>query len=275
MTYYLNELSVQYPCSETREQGRELMAQFVGVCQKVKKIGFDKIRYTFSLKGICLSSDYFVQTWLKDQDVEREIRDKFRAITNETPYFDEDDSSVLEQQEKWIYSYNSQETQGLSLAHFKDTLAVSFMTDIQWDATDIKIQRLFDDKTDIVNVRHAATNKHIEAIKRIFEFNPKHGKCGKSAQSNQSKMYCCDEKEAEILLNTALQHPKKERWFCNYDNKNKRFIVFLPHSEEQGKYHGFHYENTPNADPNRDLNNPQNGIPLSLQDKLKQRMKDE
>ena len=86
-------------------------------------------------------------------------------------------------------------------------------------------------------------------------------------------MYCCDEKEAEILLNTALQHPKKERWFCNYDNKNKRFIVFLPHDEEHGKYHGFHYENTPNTDPDRDLNNPQNGIPLSLQNKLKQRMR--
>ena len=57
---------------------------------------------------------------------------------------------------------------------------------------------------------------------------------------------------------------------------NKVKIFFFerqPHEEQRGnKYHGFHYENTPNNDPNRDLNNPQNGIPKYMQDKLRQRM---
>ena len=86
-------------------------------------------------------------------------------------------------------------------------------------------------------------------------------------------MHCCTVEEAEKLLNTALPHPRKDRWFCNYDKKHEQFVVFLPHEEQRGnKYHGFHYENTPNADPDRDLNNPQNGIPKFMQDKLKHRM---
>jgi hypothetical protein len=225
-----------------------------------------------SLTGICLAHNYYVGTWLKDEDVDIELRRYFKNIGNKSPYYDESDTLIIQQQQTSIYSYNNVEALGLGFAHLRETLAVSFSTHPRWDTSNITLERWFDERVEPVQIRHAALPSHIDTLKRIFECNPKHGWCGKGAQPNQSVMYCCTIAEAEILLNTALVHPQKERWFCNYDPHNKRFIVFLPH--ETGKYHGFHYENTPNADPDRDLNNPKNGIPKSMQAKLRERMKD-
>jgi hypothetical protein len=275
MIYYLNELSILSPCSESQEQARELMEQFTTVCRKAKKIGYDNLRYEMKLKGICLSENYYVEAWLRDQEVEREIRDSFRNITVQTPFYENDDETVLEQQKTFIYSYRGKEALGLGLAHLKETLVVSFMTHDEWNTTNIDLEQWLYENNSINPVQillHTALSTHIDTIRKTFEFNPKHGINGRNAQPNQSIMYCSTKQEAEILLNTALIHPKRDRWFCNYDNENNRFVVFLPHEEENDKYHGFHYENTPNADPDRDLNNPQNGIPRHFQEKLKYRM---
>jgi hypothetical protein len=281
MKYYLNELSILSPCSNSREQGKKLMEQFVNVCREAEKIGFDQLKIgnygwqgKISIKNICLSDEYFVFTWLRDSTVKQDIQDRFRAIATQTPFVDDDEEEILQQHQALIYNYNNKEALGLGLAYLKSTLAVSFMSSDEWNTTNVNLERWHNDKDpDIVTIdRHAAALEHIDIIKRTFEFNPKHGICGKGAFPNESIMHCCTIGEAEKLLNRALSHPKRDRWFCNYDKKNGLFVVFLPHEEQRGKYHGFHYENTPNSDPDRDLNNPQNGIPKFMQDKLKQRM---
>lgn len=275
MIYYLNELSIKTPCVETIILAQELMKDFVRVCNEAKKLGYTQLRFSISLKGICLSENYFVATWLKDEEVDIDEKRRFRNINNKSPYFEGDDTLILKQQDTSIYSYKNEIALGLGFAHLKETLAVSFSTDAQWNSTEIELEQLFEATKKVVKVeRHAAHPSHIKIMKRVFEFNPKHGRCGKGAHSGQSIMYCCHESEAELLLNTALLHPKKDKWFCNYDTANKRFIVFLPHEVNKGKYHGFHYENTLNDDPDRDLNNSQNGIPKQMQLKLKDRMID-
>lgn len=270
MVYYLNELSILNPCASEEAQAKELMMKFTTICRKVKKIGFDNLRYDIRLKGICLATDYYVESWLKDISVERELRDRFKSITVNTPFIDtEEEKRAID---KYIYSYGVCSPIGLGLALFRETIAISFLTDNEWDTHCVNVDYVDDDNVHSSDVLHVADVPHLESLKRIFEFNPKHGICGHGAFPNQSVMYCCTKEEAEILLNTALPHPKKARWFCNFDERNNRFVVFLPHEVEQGKYHGFHYENTPNLDPDRDLNNPQNGIPQVMQDKLKKRM---
>jgi hypothetical protein len=210
MIYYLNELSIKTPCVETIVLAQELMKDFVRVCNEAKKLGYTQLRFSISLKGICLSENYFVATWLKDEEVDIDEKRRFRSINNRSPYFE----IAL----------------GLGFAHLKETLAVSFSTDEQWNSTEIELEQLFEATKKVVKVeRHAARPSHMEVIKRVFEFNAKHGRCGKGAHAGQSIMYCCHESEAELLLNTALLHPKKDKWFCNYDTANKRFIVFLPH----------------------------------------------
>jgi hypothetical protein len=272
MVYYLNELSIRYPCTSNEEQAKELMEKFITICRKVIKLGYDSLRYDISLKGVALTTNYYIESWVKDMSVEKEIRDRFRSITINTPFID-----LLEEKlalERHLYSYNDKFPIGLGLAVFRETIAISFLTDQEWNVQNISIDYINEeDMVCCIDVFHIADLPHIESFKKIFEFNPKHGKGGKGAQPNQSIMYCRSTDDADILLNTALKHPKKDRWYCNFDTINNRFIVFLPHDEVEGKYHGFHYENTPNADADRDLNNPQNGIPTTMQAKLKQRMK--
>lgn len=269
MVYYLNELSITSPyCAANNDDARIIMQNFVDVCRKVAKIGFDQLRYEIRLKGICLSTNYYVESWLKDDEVEKEIKDRFRGIANQFPYLEENEEIPNE----CLYECENSSTEplGLKLAYFKKTIAVSFLTHQKWDRITVGLIELCDDLK-IVQVRHLANPNYFTTLKRVFEFNPKHGKCGKREQADQSKMYCCSIEEAETLLNTAIEHPLKNRWFCNYDKANQRFVVFLPHDIEHNKFHGFHYENQSNSDPDRDLNNPQNGIPKHTQDWLKNR----
>ena len=276
MFYYLNELSICNPCCESKSESRVIMESFTTVCRKIKKLGYDQLRYDISLKGICLSINYYVESWLKDDEVEKEIKDRYRDIVTNTPFIDEGDEETQYQKENIVHNFAGKEAFGLGLAQLKSTMSVSFMTDKEWDCTSIELEKWILNEGDGIittcEVMHVSKPEHLDIIKKNFEFNPKHGICGKGAFTDQSIMYCCNEYEAEILLNTALPHPRRLKWYCNYDKQNGRFIVFLPHEQEHNKYHGFHYENQRNADPDRDLNNDQNGIPLNTQKELIKRM---
>lgn len=207
---------------------------------------------------------------MKDNEVEKELKDRFRGIANQSPFLDENEKIT----DECLYEHSSSFSDpiGLKMAHIKKTLAVSLLTNTQWNTVAVQIAMLCNNEALIqIEVRHLANPIHFLQFKRAFEFNPKHGKGGKGEQRGQSKIYSCTIEEAEILLNTAIEHPNKSRWYCNYDERNERFIVFLPHDSEHNKYHGFHYENQPNSDPDRDLNNPQNGIPKNTQEFLKSR----
>ena len=140
--YYLNELSIKYPCAASKKDAQTLMQYFVMTCVGIEKLGYNSMRYFHNLGGICLAADYYVQSWQKDDTVDVELRRKYRSINNKSPFFDEDDTDVLTEGQNYIYCFQNNEAKGLGLAYLKETIAVSFFTQNHWDNTEIEAEKM-------------------------------------------------------------------------------------------------------------------------------------
>jgi hypothetical protein len=263
LEYILNELSV-IPV-KTIEEARKLMEEFIITSKAVRNIGFRRIRYANkSIKNIPLTEEgYIIENWLKDEDVNSDLRDAFRRNFTDvgSPYLEHDDT---------FFYHQDKEAKGLSMAYLKNTICISFQTDKVWNTNNIVLD-VIDIDTEISQItfnRHVFDKDTAQKQQRIFENNPKHGWCGKGEHSGQSRMLCCDKEYAQLLLNIAHIQPNRESNFCNYDTDNERFIEFYSH--EEGKYHGYHYEDERTKDADRKLNHSANGIPKETQEFLKE-----
>ncbi len=267
MDFILNELSIQ-EAVETKSQAQEVMVNFLRTCKKTKDAGFKRLRYNGNLKQIPLTNEYTIEAWLRDTEIDSDLKDRFRDIVTDSPFIDRKSIMIAQKYENICFVYNYI-AEGLGITYLYNTLVVSFLTSEEWNQTSFYVNILNNDTNEIIDKvlidRHASTPEHVEIHKRIFENNNKHGWCGKGNQPKESKMYCCTQDEAIFLLNTAIKHVGKTDTLCNYDPKNQRFIIFPKHLPNT--YHGYHYEND-----NPDLNHPKKGIHFSLQQELKQRM---
>jgi hypothetical protein len=156
------------------------------------------------------------------------------------------------------------------MAYLKNTICISFQTNNVWNTDNIVLD-VIDKNTEISQItftRHVFDKDIAQKQQRIFENNPKHGWCGKREYPNESRMLCCEQEDAQFLLNIAITQPNSENNLCNYDTKNEKFIEFYSH--EEGKYHGYHYEDERTKDTDRKLNNSTNGIPKKIQTLLRE-----
>jgi len=264
LEYILNELSILGICADSKEQAREWMANFISTCQAIRNIGFKRLRFSAkSIKSIPLMSDYTIEMWLSDEEVNIDLQNSFRRNFTDigSPYLEKSTTFFLE------YNGKQEEAKGLSTAYLKNTIAVSFNTGTFWNTDKINLSISESGERTILFDRHICEVAQVENQKRIFENNNKHGWCGKGHQKNQSRMLCCEQEHTNFLLNTAVIQPNKPSNLCNYDFVNDKFIAFLQH--EYSKYHGYHYEDELIKDSDRELNNPKNGIPKSVQKCLK------
>ena len=261
-----NELSVE-PKALDKVEARERMETFILTCIKAKSIGFSPLRYRQNLLSVRLTEDYTIGQWTTDLAVNRDLRSRWKSIATATPFLMPTETAAANHLAESVFNIEEEIAEGLGVALLKETLAISFDSDAQWDTTSIALEDIH--KTQHILAKHASRPQHIDALTLTFKFHTKHGKCGKGEQKGQNTIYYCEEKEATGLLNTALIHPKRSSWLCNYDKKHKRFVVF-PNTRDN-EYHGFHYENEKHNDPERDLSG-QNGIHLDFQTKLKQRL---
>ncbi len=262
LEYILNELSIELVA--TIEEAREVMRNFIRTTNAIRNIGFIRMRFANkSIKNIELTQGYIIENWLKDEEVNSDLRDAFRKNLTDigSPYFEYTDKA---------FYYQDKEAKGLSMAYLKNTICISFQTNNVWN-TDNIVLHVIDKNTEISQItftRHVFDKDIAQKQQRIFENNPKHGWCGKREYPNESRMLCCEQEDAQFLLNIAIIQPNSENNLCNYDTKNERFIEFYSH--EEGKYHGYHYEDERTKDTDRKLNNSTNGIPKKIQTLLRE-----
>jgi hypothetical protein len=265
---YLNELSIVSQADSndmfatSREHAHVLMKNFVKIYNLLLDVGFDKMRYSKSIKGIFLQVDYSINSWMIDDEVEQDIKDLFIVLigTFASPFIDKNDTFIIPKNKCY---YDEQPALGLGIACAKQMPCVSFATHECWGSEIIKLTT---NSTAETLKRHISSVQHFENQKRIFKLNPKHGKGGKGHHRNQSTIYCASNEEAQRLLNTAVPHPNKTDCFCEYDANHKRFIIFPMTGTGQRTYHGYHLE-----DVDTDLNDGKKGIPIWLQKMLKER----
>lgn len=77
LEYILNELSIELVA--TIEEAREVMHNFIRTTNAIRNIGFIRMRFANkSIKNIELTQGYIIENWLKDEEVNSDLRDAFR-----------------------------------------------------------------------------------------------------------------------------------------------------------------------------------------------------
>ena len=132
-----NELSLSKVNSIS--DARNVLETFVKSSIKAKEFGFAEIRLHESVKDLYqfnLLENYRIDTWLKDNDVDYDIRDRFRDIVANPPLLKKEEINEKEVYERSEFlktiDDNKYPVFGLGAAHIYGTLAISLATHQEW-----------------------------------------------------------------------------------------------------------------------------------------------
>jgi hypothetical protein len=178
--YIFNELSIT-PFANTYE-AKEGMKTFIQACAKARELGFQTLRLHENIENLYklqIAPDYIVSQWLKDSEVEDDLKDNFRDIIFYSPLISDDEPIAKEQNTlsefKIKVDNEIKMAEGLGAAYFLDTLCVSFLSHKLWDEEEIKniehwsLKEEGIDVTTTVVVKHASKPKHLAKHKTWFE----------------------------------------------------------------------------------------------------------
>ena len=179
--YIFNELSVKDTLL-TVHDAQKVLEQFIKVTGRAKSMGFDQIRISESLGknlfNLKLLENYAVSNWLKDSEVNNDLKDKFRLIFANPPLLKDNEISEIDlfEYSEFFVTLDNQKYRvyGLGVAYIKDTLAVSFQGHQFWNRSNIELLHKHldnDGNEQIVNreVLHFTNEKHLEEHKLWFE----------------------------------------------------------------------------------------------------------
>jgi len=180
MIYILNELSLKK--FDTAHSAKIALERFIITSVNAKEIGFDELRFHQSigknLYNFELSDNYFVQHWLKDNEVNNDLKDKFRELLTISPLVSYDEIKELDwfNRSEFKISVNKQhlDAYGLGVAFLFDTLSISFLSDSFWNVPTIDISHYFldensNEKIENQTVRHISIPEHISIHKKWVE----------------------------------------------------------------------------------------------------------
>ncbi|HAU86230.1 MAG TPA: hypothetical protein DCW90_12275 [Lachnospiraceae bacterium] len=139
MQMILNELSANFPVS-TREEGKLVMANFLEVCQEVRKILLnDSMILDKDYNVFYLAKNYHISEWRKDPTVDREQQRLFRSILNKAVVYDgrEIDDVHIDVSDS-EFTYDEKSAIGCLIAYETNNFVVSFKTHKCWEKTFIK-----------------------------------------------------------------------------------------------------------------------------------------
>lgn len=153
MDYMFNELSVS--TLNSREEVRTVMETFVNTQIEAKIAGLDDLRLHENtlpnLYQINLFEEYSIDSWLQDNRVDPDLRDKFRLITTTLPLVKESD---IDQRDQYSLSEffirleddNEHKIWGLGAALIYDTISFSFLSMPFWNKSVVEIKHFFLDE---------------------------------------------------------------------------------------------------------------------------------
>jgi len=96
--YIFNELSIR-PFADIYE-AREKLKNFIRTCAKVRELGFQTLRLHESIENpyqLQIAPNYKVSQWLKDSEVEDDLKDNFRDIIFYSPLINDEEPIAKEQ----------------------------------------------------------------------------------------------------------------------------------------------------------------------------------
>ena len=179
MVYMFNELSLSKV--NAISDARNVLEAFVKSSIRAKEFGFTEIRLHESVKDLYqfnLLDNYRIDTWLKDNEVDYDIRDRFRDIVANPPLLREDEINEKEVYERSEFHKTIDENKhsvfGLGAAHVYGTLAISLATHQEWLKSSVSIQHYSlnhqgTESTTDVEVFHFSSKEILETHKDWIE----------------------------------------------------------------------------------------------------------
>ncbi|OQY50767.1 MAG: hypothetical protein B6247_20995 [Candidatus Parabeggiatoa sp. nov. 2] len=178
--YIFNELSTT-PFANIYE-AKEGLKTFIQTCTKAREFGFQTLRLHENIGNLYqlqIAPNYLVSQWLKDSDVEDDLKDSFRDIVFYSPLINDDDPIAKERNSLSEFKIKVGDevklADGLGVAYLLETLCVSFLSQDLWDSDEIKnIEHWFlkedgSETTKTIAVRHASRQEHLDKHKTWFE----------------------------------------------------------------------------------------------------------
>lgn len=185
MDYYLNEKSLT-PAGDAYVQ--DMMITFVRVCRTLHDYSLGSLRLDneYDLKNYVLYDSYHLFDWLKDERVDKELRQQFRKIATNAPFVLDDETALLAKQALSEFSLPDLEGHvlGLGVAFLGDSISVSFLSNPMWDRAYMDLKWDFIDSDETYHeraekVRHASQTGHLDihldwlqALKDAKDWNP-------------------------------------------------------------------------------------------------------
>ena len=178
----LNELSLQTPAPNI-SVARKWMSGFVQtiLCIKSQAGRQASLRTQYNFHSTLLASDYPLQRWLNDSEVDREEQRFIKTLATKSPFSQDIVNLEVQEIESNLaaceFRYQGNIAIGLGIAFTLDTIAVSLLSDNCWDCSHLNVDVISADVDDesLSVVRHTSRREHLHAhigwIKTIIQDN--------------------------------------------------------------------------------------------------------
>jgi hypothetical protein len=182
MIYMFNELSLTQVNSIS--DARLVLETFIKSSIKAKEIGFTELRLyensIHNLYEIYLFDNYRIDNWLKDGEVNPDLKTRFREIITNSPLITNEEISLKELYQWSVFqkAHNNQIAQvwGLGAAYIYDSLALSLNSHDDWQSPIVPVSHNYltpkgEEINKEIEVRHFASTKtldsHLEWWERV------------------------------------------------------------------------------------------------------------
>lgn len=158
MELIFNEISL-HDKPENEYQAKFILENFAQTCGSFKKEGFNKLR---------VESDFWANIYFNNrnlsnflQQIPSQTQKSFLRSFIRKPYIADD--FISEADEKYVqneYFYETHKVTGLAYAYLLDTIAVSLLTNLVWESTNILIIEKCNGYGNKVSVKNASKPEH-------------------------------------------------------------------------------------------------------------------
>lgn len=168
-----NELSLMHPTVSV-EAVQLLLEGFVRSCVRARELGLEDLRLHErsipNLYYVQLHNDYNIDTWLRDNRVSNDLRNRFREIVTSSPLVKDIETDQHERYHNSEFRKSLDRTTyqvwGLGAAYIFDTLSISFATHTEWEQSEVWVDHYYlDTELSEANepraVRHFSNSVHL------------------------------------------------------------------------------------------------------------------
>lgn len=154
-----NELSLQTPAQNIHIARQWMSTLLQTTAEATKNFGVKRVlRVEKEFFEKPLAPEYTINIWRNDRQVDRDEKRRFYSLQTKYPSLIGLEETEIEK--KYLlfdFQYRNSRVHGLAVAFLLEALALSFISDIQWDNHELQLQI-----PEPVSVHHAAQPEHVK-----------------------------------------------------------------------------------------------------------------